>query len=230
MKFIIFYLIISVSIFGQNFKIEKVNGRVEAMRGSSENIESVKQGDIFSGDDLIIAGENSSALITKENKRKFLLQENSALELNYVKEISMNDLLLALAMEEIKDIPKNEYKSGSKNTAVYGSKISDESKNVGIENNLGIMKINGAKQLANSGYQKSAVILAKETFRKYPAEKRNVTARLFFTDILIDLDLFDEAAYEIDRMQGVGLTESEKKEIQIRSEKINNKLLEYDKQ
>ncbi len=225
MKFILIIFLTASAVFGQQFKVEQVTGEVTALKGTSENVVEIKSDAMLSGDDMIITGENSSAIVIGRNNQKFILKENSALELDYLKEVSLNDLLLALAMEEIRDVPKNKSKSDSKNTAVYGSKISDETETIQNSNDLGLKKINGAKQLANRGYQKSAVILARETFRKYPGEKIKVNNRLFFTDILIEFELYNEAAYELDKLKLFNLTDDEKNNIEKRSEKINEKLV-----
>ena len=225
MKFTLIIFLTASAVFGQQFKVEQVTGEVTALKGTSENVVEIKSDAMLSGDDMIITGENSSAIVIGRNNQKFILKENSALELDYLKEVSLNDLLLALAMEEIRDVPKNKSKSDSKNTAVYGSKISDETETIQNSNDLGLKKINGAKQLANRGYQKSAVILARETFRKYPGEKIKVNNRLFFTDILIEFELYNEAAYELDKLKLFNLTDDEKNNIEKRSEKINEKLV-----
>ena len=66
---------------------------------------------------------------------------------------------------------------------------------------MGIKKINGAKQLAENGYKESAVLVAKETYRKYPSTKNKITDRIYFADILVDLKLYSEAFEEFSEIK-----------------------------
>ena len=51
--------------------------------------------------------EENGFVQLNRNGSRFILNKNSALGLNYIKKISINDLLLALAMEEIRNVPKD---------------------------------------------------------------------------------------------------------------------------
>lgn len=193
-KIFITLLILSANIFAQNFTVEKISGKVQVLHGTSEKYVDVKTGDNLSGSDLLITDEKSFIQLNKDGN-KFILQSNSALGLNYVKEISINDLLLALAAEEIRRVPKNGTNGNSKNTAVYGEEIKSSSIIIS-EDLMGIKKLNGAIQLAESGYKESAVIVAKETYRKYPSTKNRIADRIYFADLLTDLKLYSEAYEE----------------------------------
>ena len=199
-KLFILILFISINLCAQDFVVEKVSGNVQVLRGTSEKYENVKPGEKLNGNDLIITDERSFIQLNKDGN-KFILQSNSALGLNYVKEVSINDLLLALAMEEIRRVPKDGGKGNTKNTAVYGEEIKPETSLNITEDLMGIKKLNGAKQLAENGYKESAVIAAKETYRKYPSTKKNIEERIFFANVLADLKLYSEAFEEFDEIK-----------------------------
>jgi len=217
-KTILFLILLALPIFAQEFTVEKVSGEVEVMKGTSEVWSKVKPGDKLSGDDLISTGSKSLIQLSKGNS-KFILESYSALGINLIKKISINDLLLALAMEEIRNVPKTKGNDDLKNTAVYGKEISSASPIPA--NDLGIKRLNGAKQLAKSGYKESAIIFAKETYRKYPSTKKLVNDRLFFVDQLMDLGLYSEADTELSQIKQLSLTPDEKTEIVERADKIN---------
>lgn len=199
-RFFYVFLIASINLYAQGFLVEKVSGTVNVLKGTSEKYESISTGDKLNGNDLIITDNNSFIQLNKNGSR-FILQSNSALGLNYLKEISINDFLLALAMEEIRKVPKEGGNGNSKNTAVYGEEIKSDLSSVHNENLMGIKKLNGAKQLAENGYKESAVLVAKETYRKYPSTKNKIDERIYFADILVDLTLYSEAFEEFNEIR-----------------------------
>jgi hypothetical protein len=213
---ILFYI---TPLFAQEFIIEKISGNVLVMKGTAEEWISVKTGQKLSGDDLIAtAGKSFIQLSNKEGR--FILQSNSALNLNAVKKLSINELLLALAAEEIRNIPSGKSKSGLKNTAVYGKEESRGKILVPSLKELGNKKINGARQLAESGYKESALVVAKETYRKYPETKSNFEDRLYFVDIMMNLNLKSEAASELKDIKDAKPNVAVIKEVDLRLDRI----------
>ncbi len=215
-------LVLSINLFAQEFSVEKVKGNVKYLKGTSENWEVVSPGTKLNGNDFIETEENSFIQLNKSGK-PFILKSSSALGLNYLKEISVNDLLLALAMEEIRNVPQKKTGSSAGNTAVYGSKINTKDETAKNEITLGIKRLNGAKQLSEFGYNESAIIVAKETYRNYPSTKELIQERLFFVEVLVDLKLYEEALSELNEMRKYSKNEKENLAI---SEKINQLKLE----
>ena len=212
-------MILSTIAIGQQFKVDKIKGKVLVQKGTEEEFTQLKKDDLLNGNDLIITEKNSFIQLDK-NGTKFILDENSALGLNYLKKISINDLLLALAMEDIRNVPKNKSNGIVKNTAVYGEETTIKHPIAITSNSLGERKINGAKQLAQNGYQESAIIVAKETYRKYPSTSKNIDDRIYFANLLSTLDLNNEALEEFSTVSKMNLTDDQRKIIDEEIEKI----------
>ncbi len=213
MKKLVLILMVTVfvTINAQQFSVEKISGDVYVLRGTSEQWIPVKTGDKLSGKDVIQTSENATIRLQSGNS-SFVLQRNAAVSLGFVKSITLNDLLLALAMEDIRNVPKNQNKGNTKNTAVYGEdKSSSAPTSVSNTNELGIKRLNGAKQLAQAGYKESGVLAAKETYRMYPSTKSLVNERMFFVDLLIDMKLYSEALEELQSIK----TYSSGKDLQL---------------
>jgi len=87
-------------------------------------------------------------------------------------------------------------------------------------NSLGERKINGAKQLAQNGYQESAIIVAKETYRKYPSTSKNIDDRIYFANLFSTLDLNNEALEEFSAVSKMNLNDDQRKIIDEEIEKI----------
>lgn len=218
-KIIFILLVLSISINCQTFVVEKANGDVKALIGYSEEWTKIKEGQILQGNDLIATGDKSYVVLNN-NGNRFILQSNSALGINNIKKISINELLLALAMEEIRNIPKNKENNSRRNTAVYGEKIGSSSTTKNIFNDLGIKKLNGAKHLVKNSYKESGILLAKETFRKYPETKSKIEDRLFFVDVMIDIGILNEALTELDDIKLICAKDNQLEKVEERYARI----------
>lgn len=197
---------------------------MRVLKGTSENYVKAVKGEALTPSDLVETGEKSSISL-KTEAGSFLLKENSALSLNYLKNISKNDLILMLASEEIKAAPeKNKMQKGG-STAVYGA---DESAKANInlsKSEMGLKRLNGAKQLAESGFMESSILAAKDTYKKYPSVKDKAAYRIFFADKLAELGLYDEAYSEFSEISALKLTAQEKETINLRLEAIKKKMI-----
>ncbi len=211
MKKFLFIMILSTALFAQNFVVQNVTGKVYVQKGVNEELVPVNKGDTLSGEDLIVTEQNASIRIEKGND-SFVLDSDAALNLNYVKKMTLNELLLALAMEDLKDLPKDN--NNSKSTAIYGSESVDKNNFVDeIRIKMGSKRLNGAKQLAKRGYKESAILATKETFRKYPETKLNIESRLFLIDLLYGMEIYDECMTEINDLKKQNLDEKQSKRL-----------------
>ncbi len=224
MKYIILFIIPFVVLSAQRFEVEKKSGEVSALRGLSENFIPVEKGAKLDSSDLVVTGENSFVVL-KKNESRFMLRSNCALSLDYLKKISVNDLLLALAMEEIRSISPQKQNGKVKNTAVYGEK-SENKTEVSKESEIGYKRINGAKELAENGYETSGIIFARETYRKYPSTRKMLEERIYFTELLIKLELLEEAASELKEIKKISGENKLLSKINDLSSLIKSKILD----
>ncbi len=200
MKKIFVFLILNLSLFAQGFRVIKVKGKAEVLKGATEKWVQLKIGQTLSANDIVATGKNS-LLVLKSEEGYFKLESNAALKLNYVRRLTLDELLLALTMDEIKNLHYKSEKGESQNTAIYGSKITSEApkpNNIGVE--MGIKQINGARALSENGFLKSAVLAARETFSKYPTTRKRFEDRVYFASLLTKLGLYNEA---IEDFQGI---------------------------
>lgn len=223
-KILLIILFTTLPLSAQTFVVEKVSGDVLALIGTSEVWTKVKVGQTLKGSDLISTGEKSFIQLNS-NGNRFILQSNAALGINNIKKISLNELLLALAMEEIRNVPSIKENNSRRNTAVYGEKVSTFHSSNNIVSELGFKKLNGAKQLAKNGFKESAILLAKETYRKYPETRSKIDDRLYFVDLMIELQLNNEAAAELNELKSIKLNNGELNQIESRLQLINDRMI-----
>ena len=222
-KLLLTILLISLPLSAQTFLVEKVTGKVNVQRGMEEKWSIVKKGDKLLDSDLLSTGNNSLVRLSG-NGNSLLLKSNSALNLASIRKMSINDLLLALTREEIKDIPKQKNNSEIKTTAVYGTENNGKKDNPVIPSDLGKRKINGAIQLAESGFKESSILVAMETFRKYPETQLISSNRIYFADLLEKLSLYEEAYKEYEKINLMNLTPKEKQQVKDKLEELSKKI------
>ena len=224
MKIFFIALLLIPSIIAQEFKAADVKGDVKYRSGTSEEWVEVKEGAALRSDDFVITGAKSSVLI-KGSKNIINLEEFTAVSISSIKTMSTDDLLLALAMEDMINAPKPNGKNNSSNTAVYGNK-EGQSKNPELKaDDFGIKRLNGAVQLAKSGFKESSVVFAKETYRKYPDSKQIPSYRIYFADILYEKGLYEEALGDYLDIAKLDLSKEEKSKVESQTQSINKILL-----
>ena len=222
-KKLFLFLIFTGIVSAQTFKVESVSGDVKYQSGSSEKWVELKAGQTI-GDDAVISTGAKSSVLLKNNDVQFKLDEFSAVSVSSIKKMDVNDLLLALAMEDMMNAPKK-IKKSSDNTAVYGTDESNTNEPVLKSNDFGVKRLNGAVELAGSGFEESAVVAAKETYRKYPGTKNLPSYRIYFADILYNKGLYEEALDEYTAIQKLKLTAEEQAKVNEKTEAIKMKLL-----
>jgi hypothetical protein len=222
-KLFLLIILLPITLFTQSFNIEKVTGKVFVQKGMEEKWIAVKNGDKVSDDDLISTGNNSSVRFSR-NGNSFLLKSNSALNISGIKSLSINDLLLALTREEINSIPRQKNNPDIKTTAVYGTENNGRNDIPVIQSDLGKRKINGALQLAEAGFKESSVLVAMETFRKYPETQLIISNRIYFADLLEKLTLYEEAYKEYEKILSMNLNPKDQQRVKNKLEELSKKI------
>ena len=223
-KIFVLLFLATAFVYGQSCKIENLKGDVKAQIGTSEKWLAVKKGQELSVDAVISTGKNSFVKIDVKDS-KLMLKSFSALKLSNIKKMTVNDLILALAMEDMLNAPKKKENTNSKNTAVYGAEVNGIKTPMVESDDFGIKRLNGAVQLAENGFKESAVVDAKETFRKYPETNNLTSYRIFFANILFDLGLNEDAYDDFKSIEPLKLTGEEKNEVQAKLDVLAKKLL-----
>ena len=225
MKNILFILFVSAGFtLSQNCYVESVVGKVKAQLGAGEKWEEVRAGEELPAYSIISTDKNSTAILVRE-KMKFNLKESAAVTVENIKKMSLDDLLLALAMEDMMDAPRKKEETKSKSTQVYGTPNKSEKIEVIAYGDFGLMRLNGAQQLGENGFKESAIVAAKETYRKYPETKNMISQRIYFADLLYEKGLFEEAYAEFSSFKNYAMNEKNKAEIGSKLELLSKKLI-----
>jgi hypothetical protein len=223
-KTILILLLLVPSIVAQEFKATDIKGDVKYRSGTSEVWVEIKAGTVLHSDDFVITGSKSSIQI-KGSESIIKLGEFSAVSVSSIKKMNTDDLLLALAMEDMINAPRTNGKNKSSNTATYGENEGPNKNPEMKTDDFGIKRLNGAMQLAKNGFKESSVVFAKETYRKYPDSKQIPSYRIYFADILYDKGLYEEALGEYMDTAKLDLSKEEKAKVESQTQSINKILL-----
>lgn len=221
---IVMMLLISAITFAQTFKVEKVNGKVKMLSNGSEQWQDLKQNSEISGNSIISTDKNSSVKI-KNDDVLFTLKEFSAISTSNIKKMTLDELVLALAMENVINSPRNQNKKNSESTKVYGEKLNDKNSNLSTNNDFGFKRLNGAKQLSENGFKESAIVTAKEVYRKYPETKKDAVSRIYFADLMYERGLYEEAYDEFKEIKSLNLNQGQISYVSDKLDQISKKLI-----
>lgn len=224
MKTIVFILFTTYILNAQSFEIEKINGNVKLLTSKDNSWIDLKSKTTVTANTIISTDKRSSVRI-KGSEVSFVLNESSAISVSYIKKMSIDDLLLALAMDNVLNKPRKNGNKKSENTSTYGENLSSETLEIINSSSFGNKRLNGAIQLAESGLIESAIISAKEIYRKYPETKSNVSNRLFFAELIFNKGLYEEALDDYSEIKLLNLNSEQKKIVDDKIEQINKKLI-----
>lgn len=223
MKTLLLIILSIITLNAQSFKVEKVSGIVKQLPAGEEKWIEVRSGENINSTSMLMTEKNSSVRISNGNSF-FMLKESSAVLVSDIKKMTTEELLLALAMEDMLNAPRKKDKKKSLDTAVYGTNENGKKNNTSENYDYGIKRLNGAKQLSENGFNESAVIAAKETYRKYPSVKEITSYRIFFADILFNKGLNEEAYGEYVLISRLALSEKEKTDVEKKIELLEKKM------
>lgn len=221
---LLFVLTVSQFTIAQTVEIVRVSGNVKFISGSDDQWKDLTQGMKLTSNTVISTEVNSSAKL-KNDDLLFTLKESSAIAVSNIKKMSVDDLLLALAMENIINAPRKNNGDKSNNTAVYGTKITDSETIITPSADFGTKRLNGAKQLAENGMKESAIVTAMEVYRKYPETKKDVVNRIYFADLLLETKLYEEAYDQYTEIKSLKLNDSQEQYLSNKIDEISKKLL-----
>jgi len=215
MIFLFVASLIAVPLLAKDFLVKAVRGVVEVRRGVSEEWKMVKVGDLLRPEDSMRTGKSSSATIECDAKR-LAIPALTMLDLSDVRQMSQEDFLLSLAMENILSVPPRESDEITIPSAavLHGSNKAKEDADPFSQASVGRMQLQGAKVLFDNTYYATSVLKTKATLRNNPDLRANYSARILVAQAFEKLKLNNEAITEYSLLAKENLTASQRKVVQ----------------
>ena len=204
-----------------DFLVKAIKGTVEVRRGVMEDWKKVKIGDVLKPEDSMRTGPGSSATI-EADKRRLTVPEMTILDISDVRQLSQEDFLLKLAMQNILAVPPREKDDLSipSATVLHGSNVSKVDSPPFSDAKAGEMQLRGARVLYDNTYYATSILKSKETLRTHPELKTNFEARLTVATAFEKMRLTKEAITEYSVLAKENLPGPQAKMVQTALERL----------
>ncbi|NOY05511.1 MAG: hypothetical protein GXO82_02570 [Chlorobi bacterium] len=218
------FLVILVPVVRANtVTVVSIKGYAEVRRGMSERWIMLHVGDVLKPEDTIRTGEDAEVTL-KVGLSMFSLPSFAILDVGDIRHLGRNDLLLKLAMEEIRGLPDSRPSTGNATpTVMHGRSRGSSSSYPVTYSEIGIMRLEGARALFRHKYYETTILTVKSTLHRYglrnPLAARRLVARAFER-----LGLVQQAIDEYLGCLSLELSRAEKNDIQRNIRRLEKQL------
>jgi hypothetical protein len=218
---IILICLFSVPALAKDITVKAVRGTVEVRRGVSEEWTKAKVGDLLKPEDSMRTGENSTATL-ETDARRILVPPMTIIDFSDFRQMSQEDFLLKLAMENILAVPPRDRDDIEIPAAavLHGANKEKENAPVYSDETTGRMQLQGAKVLFDNAYYATSILKSKATFRGYPDLRSDFDARITVALAFEKLKLNNEAITEYALLGQQDLPAAQKKQVQTSMERL----------
>ena len=213
--------LLAVPVHASDFVVKAVKGTVEVRKGVMEEWKKLKVGDLLKPEDSMRTGLGSMATI-EADKRKLTIPEMTILDISDVRQLSQEDFLLKLAMQNILAVPPRERDELSvpSATVIHGDNAAKTNAPVLTDTKVGEMELHGARVLFDNSYFATSILKSKETLRTHPELKTNFDARLTVATAFEKMKLTKEALTEYSVLSRENLPSPQAKKVQLALDRL----------
>lgn len=205
----------AIPVLANDFTVKTVRGTVEVRRGVNEEWKKLKAGDILKPEDTMRTGKSAAATIESVNKT-LSVPELTMIDISDVRNLTQEEFLLKLAMENILAVPEREDNETTlpSTTVLRGSNKEKEVLEDARPLEVGTMQLQGARVLFDNAFFGTSILKTKETFRTYPELKSNYDARILTALAFEKMHLTHEAVAEYALLAKENLTPAQQKVVE----------------
>jgi hypothetical protein len=208
---LLFFFAISNSC--ADMKIIAISGAVSIRHGVQEEWTRAAVGDILKPEDSIELRKKSTATILIDGKIKMTIPESVIIDIADIRNLTQEELLLKLAMEQVRSIPPKKDENEliiPRTTTVHGDNRNAVPSSSVENKEIGQMQLNGTKVLYDHGFYATCVLRVKEIFRLHPELSKMVTMHLMVAAALEKMNLTGEALNEYINLKNEQLTDAQR--------------------
>lgn len=214
-------MVVAIPLWASTYVVKSVKGTVEVRRGVSEEWKAIKAGDQLKPEDTMRTGKQSSATIQLDGKQ-LTIPAQTMVDLSDFRQMSQEEFLLKLAMENILAVPPREDGTIAtpRTTILHGTDAGKENASTQQRIELGLMQLQGAKLLYDNAFYATSILKTKETFRLYPDLQERIDARLRVAAAFERMKLTKQAIEEYASLLGQKLSPEHQKTVQSSLERL----------
>jgi hypothetical protein len=182
-----------------DIRITAVKGSVQVRHGVSEAWQAVAPGDVLKPEDTIRLERSSAASLAVDGSKKIDLPEMVQIDLADLRDLSQEQLLLMLAMEDVRSVaPRTDDDRLliPRTTTVHGTRKFSPSESAADVAATGSLELNGTKVLFENGFYATCILKTKEVLRQYPLLPGQLDPRFRVASALEKMRLTREAFEE----------------------------------
>ena len=196
---------------GAEIRIVSLKGYVYARHNVQEEWVGVAAGDVLKPEDSMKLEKKSSATILIDGVRKIVVPESVILDLSDLRTLTQEELLLKLAMEDVRGIPNQPTGQPGDihiptTTTIHGENKTPSTMPEPNPAQTGALQLNGARLLFDQGFYATCVLKTKGIVRRYPDLSNVMDAHVMIADGLERMKLKGEALREYLNIPGSSLT------------------------
>lgn len=223
MAFLILVLALSV-LSANTLTVRLINGTAEVRHGVSEEWKSVAVGDVLRPEDTIRTGERSS-LVLMVGTSRVTISEMTMVDMVDFRQMSREDFMLRLAMEDILAVPgrSDDKITLPSATVLHGSQNRNSNSIQTKFSPASTMLLRGAKLLFDYGYVATSVLRLKSSMALYPEMKSSIDALTTLAIGYEKMNLENEAKGVYLSMLSNDLTDSVRKKVESSIERLKSK-------
>ncbi|MGB9773736.1 MAG: hypothetical protein ACP5JH_04260 [Bacteroidota bacterium] len=234
MIILFFFLALPCFLRAGDFVVRSVKGNAVVRHGVSEQWVQLRGGEKLTSDDVVRTGQRSSVTLSLPSGSSLRIPEYAVLNLSDVRALSQEELLLKLAMENIRNVPRNRREGIiiPNTTVVHGSDKAQEAaasnaseKGDGLDNSrLAEMEFTGAQVLFNHDYYGTCILRTKEVLRLSPEMSQRPETHLLIARSFERLELISEALSEYALLSSMELSPSQRSAVESKIESLRSSL------
>ncbi len=219
-RFLIFgvaLLVFLMSAMAEDYIVKNVKGKAKVRHGVSEQWTDITVGDVLKPEDTFMTEPGGSAVLIKPSGIKLTIPESSMIDIIDLRNMSQDELLLKLAMENIRSVPTQK-RSNDLNvpntTVVHGADISRDAEMLKMApKEVGDLQMHGVEVLYNNSFYATGIIKSKSLMRLFPESKDEFAFRFQLAKAFEQVRLYDEALTEYVALSHEQLTKDQRSKL-----------------
>jgi hypothetical protein len=191
---------IALTLQAEDFMVKNLKGKAKVRHGVLEIWTTVSVGDTLKPEDTILTEGGSTMVIIKPTGTRYSIPEASMLDIADLRNLTQDELLLRLAMENIKSVPVQQRPNDitvPNTTIVHGDDISKDAEALKLpRTEVGSLQMHGVEVLYDNLFYASGILKSKALMRLFPEARDEFVFRFQLAKAFEQVNLYDEALTE----------------------------------